>query len=564
VNGDDCEDEFWLRISLSIEATELPSNRAVAKIVIKIYDVQKISSDIWSSWSTCKSGHLSHDTKPSERKLMKKNWLIIVTLLTLISWSSLSMVLAQEDLNCFSIIVGKNASVDGSVLVAHNEDDYGTQIVNHYLVPRQQHAPGETIVCPDGLVLPQVAETYSFIWLEMPGMEFSDSFINEWGVVVASDACSSREDAPELINGGIKYWLRRIVAERARTAREGVRIAGKLISEYGYGSSGRTYIIADANEGWMLAAVKGKHWVAQRVPDDMVAVIPNYYTIGKINLADTLNYYGSPDIIKYALRRGWFEPARDVRFHFAKTYSHPENLKNKGNIHRMWRGVNLLADNTYALSAEFPFAFKPKQKISLSKLQQVLRDHYIGTELDKTNHYRLGNPHQLNGATICASSTQYGFVAQLRHWLPVELGAVLWLAPHRPDCQAFIPWYLGCTQMPAGFAIGNFQTATENHFRPPKSFHARTDSLAFWIFTRLAEKVDENYGQRIVRVQKKWTSLERELLAEQQGFEEKVARALSENPDRGRELLTQYTQKHAATAWKIAKELLRELEPADR
>lgn len=495
---------------------------------------------------------------------MKKIWLISITLLVLNFLLPLAPVFSQADMNCFSIIVGKDASIDGSVLVAHNEDDYGKQIVNHYLVPRQQHATNEAIVCPNGLVIPQVAETYGFLWLEMPGMDFSDSFINEWSVVVASDACSSREDAPELTSGGIQYWLRRIIAERARTAKQGVKLAGKLISEYGYGSSGRTYIIADATEGWMLAAVHGKHWVAQRVPDDMVAVIPNYYTIGQINLTDTVNFCGSPDIIKYAIRRGWFEPGRDVRFHFAKSYSHPSALSNNGNIHRMWRGVNLLADQTYAISAEFPFAFKPKQKISLSKLQQVLRDHYIGTELDKTNHYRLGNPLQLNGATICASTTQYGFVAQLRQWLPVELRAVLWLAPHRPDCQAFIPWYLGCTQMPDGYAIGNFQSALEHHFRVPKSFYEPNDSLAFWPFTRLAEKVDENYGQRIVRVRKRWASLERELLAEQRGFEEKVARALSENPDRGRELLTQYTQKQAATAWKIARELLRKLEPADR
>ncbi|MDZ7318142.1 MAG: C69 family dipeptidase [candidate division KSB1 bacterium] len=494
---------------------------------------------------------------------MKRIFTVFLLIVSFFLLMPTSPIMSQAEMNCFSIIVGKNASADGSVLVAHNEDDFGTQIVNHYLVPRQQHQPNATIVCPNGLVIPQVAETYGFIWLEMPGMEFSDSFINEWGVVVASDACASREDSPELINGGIKYWLRRLIAERARTAREGVKIAGGLISEYGYGSSGRTYIIADANEGWMLAAVHGKHWVAQRVPDDMVAVIPNYYTIGKINLSDTVNYCGSPDIIKYAIRRGWFEPGRDVHFHFAKAYSHPGNLTNNGNIHRMWRGVNLLADKNYQLSDEFPFAFKPKQKISIELLQQVLRDHYIGTELDKTDHYRLGNPYQMNGSTICASSTQYGFIAQLRNWLPVELGAVLWLAQHRPDCQAFIPWYLGCTQLPAGYALGNFQTATEYHFQVPKSFYERNDSLAFWTFTRLAEKVDEHYGQRIVRVQKPWTSLEKTLLAEQKAFEKKVAQIFSEDPARGRELLTEYTHKQATRAWEIARTLLDEFEKSD-
>ena len=315
----------------------------------------------------------------------------------------------EKGFNCFSMLVGKNASADGSVFFAHNEDDGGEQLVNYYKVPRVKHKIGGKIIVKNGVEIPQVPETYSYLWLEMPKMEFSDSYINEWGVAIASDQCTSRETDGELQDGGIAYWLRRLVAERAKTAKQGVKIAGKLIEEYGYASSGRTYVIADRNEGWMLAAVYGKHWVAKRVPDDHVAVIPNYYTIGEINLADTTNFLGAADIIEYAITKGWYDPDIDGKFHFARVYSDSGNLNHNGNIHRMWRGVNFIACNNFAINDSFPFSLKPEKKISLRDLMKVLRDHYEGTELDYSQNYEQGNPYKLNHSTICAGSNQYGF-----------------------------------------------------------------------------------------------------------------------------------------------------------
>ena len=86
-------------------------------------------------------------------------------------------------------------------------------------------------------------------------MDFADSYLNEWGVTIASNACRSREDSTGLTKGGISYWLRRLMAERARTAREAVQIGGELVEKYGYDSSGRTYCIADAQEAWLMAGI---------------------------------------------------------------------------------------------------------------------------------------------------------------------------------------------------------------------------------------------------------------------------------------------------------------------
>ena len=412
---------------------------------------------------------------------MKKRITRLLLLLILLQ-SSTFIVSAQEEeefvLDCFSILVGKDASTDGSVIFGHN-DDTGMSLVNTYKVPRQKHKPGEVIALENGGELPQVAETYSYIWMNMPGKNVCDTYINEHGVTVGSNGCPSKEKNPELTDGGIVYWIRRAVAERVSSAREGVEIAGALIDKYGYASSGRTYIIADTNEGWLLNAVNGKHWVAQRIPDDKIAVIPNYYTIGEIDLSDTKNFLGSPDIIEYAIEQGWYDPAKDGKFHFAKTYSDGGSLRTNDNYNRMWQGVNLVSGKDYEYKSELPAAVKPVHKVSAQNIMAVLRDHYIGTELDKTMNYILGSPYKMNGPTICAGGTQYSTVAHLRNWLPVEIGAIMWVAQYRPDVQAYTPYYSSMQSVPELYGYGDYKIAIGHQYNPPKKIYDRSKEHSF-------------------------------------------------------------------------------------
>lgn len=356
--------------------------------------------------------------------------------------------LAQSDeCNCFSILVGNHASVDGSVLFAHNEDDRGKNLLNWYKVPRLRHDNEKINLFPGGK-LEQVQETNEFIWLEMPGMHFSDSYINEYGVTIASDACLSKEHSAELVNGGIGYHLRRIMAERATSAKNGVKIAGAIIDSLGYTSSDKTYCIADPNEAWMMSIVKGKHWVAQRIPDNHIAIIPNYYTIQEIDLTDTLNFLGSVDIIEYAIEKDWYNPELDGEFNFKEAYGRQSSLDDTKNIARHWGAINLLSSVHFELSDNFPFSLVPKGKVSVQDLMDVLEYHYENTKLADLN---IKSPHEYKTIPICRKDTQYGMIAQLRSWLPSEIGNVLWIAPYRPCSQVFIPWFYGISEVPRQF-----------------------------------------------------------------------------------------------------------------
>ncbi len=237
-------------------------------------------------------------------RLAPNSWRLLLVLIVL-----LSSLTAARAWACYAIIVGRKASADGSVLVAHNEQNGGQRILNFRRVPRLKHPEGSAVRLHHGGSLPQVPETWSFLWSENPGLAFSDGYLNEWGVAIASDGCRTREDdydtlvqRGEIRDGGIGYMLRRLIAERAKTAREGVELAGRLVERFGYVDSGRSYVVADPREEWLFSVVRGRRWVAQRVPDDAVVVLPNIHIIGRVNLDDRANFLGSADLIDYAVK----------------------------------------------------------------------------------------------------------------------------------------------------------------------------------------------------------------------------------------------------------------------
>jgi dipeptidase len=464
----------------------------------------------------------------------------------------------EETGNCFTIFAGKEATADGSVLLAHNEDDHGRLLVNVYRVPAQEHNKNDLVTLKNGATLPQVKSTPAMLWLEIPETEFADAYMNEFGVAVTSNACPSREDKPELTKGGIGFMLRRLIAERAQTARDGVRIAGELISQFGYTASGRTYIIADAKEGWFMHVVKGKHWIARRVPDNEVAVIANYYTIGAVDLNDRNNFQGSPDIIDYALHRGWYNPEKDGSFDFARAYSDPNDLTAMKNILRQWQGTNLLAAKAHKVKERFSFSFKPRRAIRLSDLFRVLRDHYEGTEYDLSDHYKIGSPNSGKNRTICTESTQYAFVAQLRDWLPSEIANAVWICFRRPDTNAFSPWYVSGSQFPDGYCLYNVENALKNHFSPLPPQALEDPNLAFNTYARLSEMVDKHYKSRIEKTLKLWRNHEDFLFKDVKDHEKEFVYLLKTNKVVAKKIIDNYIHNLEYRKWFLALELLRE------
>ncbi|HMA63348.1 MAG TPA: C69 family dipeptidase [bacterium] len=398
-----------------------------------------------------------------------------------------------ENFNCFTILAGREATKSGCVLLAHNEDDYGQQVVNFYKVKSQDFTEKDSITLKNGARLLQEVERNAYVWLQIPGLDFSDSYFNDQGVVIASDGCRSREDRSDLTDGGIGYWLRRLMAERANSARQAVKIGGHLVEKYGYYSSGRSYCIADTAEAWIMAVVKGRRWVARRIPDDHVAVIPNFYTIQDINLNDTLNYLASDDIITYAKKRGWYDPEEDGEFNFRQVYG--AGLDHPSNVNRMGRGVNLLSEKQYEIdsSTRLPFSFQPRKKLSRQDLMKVLRDHYENTELAASNEDSI---HTNKNRPICTRATKYGFVAQLTPKEPLEENSVLWLAPGRSCSMPAIPIYFSIEKFPSELQqFSSPQIALENQYKEFENPYQNNSEHLFVKIIEYCDYYDENYDR---------------------------------------------------------------------
>ncbi len=378
---------------------------------------------------------------------------------------------------CTTIVVGKNATADGSVLLGHNED-WGQYLMPLRWNPREKHQPGETLKLRDGQAIPQVEETYAFIWsaAECNG-------ISELQVAMADDTGSCRKELFQNERGIDLEEFVSLALRRSRTAREAVLIMGGLIEKYGYrshnGIDGDIFSIADPNEGWWMEVAIGGLWVARRVPDDAFVVLANRFRIGEVDLKDPSRFLASPNLIDYAKQKRWYDPAQGP-FDFQRAYGTDEDGRAAYNTRREWRGNELLSGQKF-LEEGNPLTVVPAKRLTPRDLMALLRDHYEGTEYDLTQGYKKGSPHHTSERTICRMATDATTVAHLRGWLPPEIGGVLWLSVGTPCSSVYVPYYLGVLGFPTPYTFLSDEYDRDN---------------AFWVFNSLENLTDWNYAEK--------------------------------------------------------------------
>ncbi|MHC4738072.1 MAG: dipeptidase [Planctomycetota bacterium] len=445
-------------------------------------------------------------------------------------------LLTPAAMGCFAVVVGRKASKDGSVLLGHDEQNGGQRFLNFRKIPRIEYQDDEMVTLRGGAQIPQVKETYSFLWSENPGLAHSDAYFNEWGLAVVSDACPDRDEELEkleaegqLVKGGITYMLRRLIVERARTAREGVEIAGEIIKQVGYPTS-RTLVIADPQEAWLLSISRGKNWVAQRVGDDQVVLLPNVYIIGEINLEDKSSFLSSPGLVDNAIKKGWYNQSDKDPFSFCRAYSQPrERLLDL----RQWRGQSLVTKKRIKEEPDrqLPFSVKPARKLSVKDVIEILRYHGKGG--------------------ICSDIMQEAAVFQLRSNMPAEIGCVYWRCSAEPCTSVLTPWYCGISETPKEYykPVDVIENLTlECHFSESAEKFAPDDEHAWWVFKKLQDAVRTDYEERIEKVRSVWDKFEAELFAEQPAVEKKALKLYRQDKSAAQVYLTKYSRDIALRA----------------
>ncbi len=488
---------------------------------------------------------------------------------------------APEFDSCTSILVGRLASVDGSTMTSHSCDS-GTDRTWMTIVPNMKHKPGEKAKVyyepkrtkgpadPDRLEtgeIPQVAETYAFLNAAYPIMNEHQLAIGETTIGSRRELMSENGiiDAPELY---------RLVLERARTAREAIRVADELTKAYGYNDWGECFTFADPKEVWHFEihgpgkGAKGAVWAARRVPDDEIGVSANAGRIRTLDLANAEFYLASANVTALAEEKGYWSKAGGEPFDFTYAYN-PDSRTSLYCRRREWRVLSLLAPSLRLNpeSENYPFSVKPEKKVGVADLLALFRDTYGGTDYDMTRTLTAVNrkgetlkspvatPFMTGDTlalfrlkrerTICSPAATYLQITQSRDWLPGPLGGIVWLGYDNPATTPHLPFYIGIGQMPASYMVdGRWAFSRE---------------CAWWAFRTVSRLANFRYQEMSRDIEKVWKPIEDKAFADQAAFEKEALELYKKDPKRFRERITSYCHGLAIQAvqayWQLGDDL---------
>ncbi|WP_302331472.1 C69 family dipeptidase [Xylanibacter rarus] len=455
---------------------------------------------------------------------------------------------------CTNFIVGKKASADGSVICSYNADDYGLFIgLCHYPAGKHEKGSVRKIYDWDTNVyhgqIPEAEVTYNVI-----------GNINEYQVSIGETTFGGREELVDT-TGILDYGsLIYIALQRSKTAREAIKVMTTLTDKYGYCSGGETFTICDPNEAWIMEMIgkgpgrKGTVWVAVRIPDDAICAHANQSRIRTFNQKDKKNVMFSKDCITFAREKGWFS-GKDADFSFCEAYAYPDFSGRRFCEARVWSFFNHFSTDMerYLPYAEgkvkdaepMPLWIKPNRKVSVQDIQECMRDHYEGTpfSLDKDLGqgvwnmpyrptpltYKVDGKEYFNERPTSTQQTAFSYVAQLRSWLPRQIGGVLWFGNDDGNMVAYTPVYCGNTSQPECYNT--------------KGADAVTFSMknAFWVCNWVSNMVYPRYSLMFGSLKSVRDSLETSYFSAQAEIERKAMVLYDENPSLAIDFLTDYS-----------------------
>ncbi len=472
---------------------------------------------------------------------------------------------------CTSLLAGRKATVDGSTFITYAADShtlYGTLD----FFPAADYPKGEMIVIRDcdsnkplGMI-PQVSHTYKVV-----------GYMNEHQLSITESTFGGR---PELVDttGLIDYGsLMRLALQRARNAREAIKVMTDLVQKYGYYSSGESFSIADPKEVWILEMIgkgsysKGAVWVAVRIPDDCIAAHANHSRIHQFPLDDPENCIYSPDVISFARERKYFD-GLNSEFSFSSAYAPAGFSELRACDARVWSFFRKYSDDMDQylpyLRGEsekvLPLYIKPDRKLSVQDMKDGMRDHFEGTPFDMTQDVGAGPfkvPYRfrpmsfvvdsieyVNERAIATQQTGFSLVAQQRDWLPAAVGGVLWFGVDDANTSVYVPMYTAAlTETPLCFREGN------------GSLYKISWTSAFWVYNWVANMAYARYNQMIEDIRPLQQQIETAFNEQQVKLEKAVLDIFYDQKEKALATLDEYSRAQAdssTTRWRELGEYL--------
>ena len=481
--------------------------------------------------------------------------------------------------NCTTIMVGRRASSDGSVMTSHSCDgNYRTWLE---IYPHQKFEQGTMHPVYSGMLhteeawdmtkivkkgeIPEVSETYSFLNTAYP-------CLNEKQLAIGETTIYGRE---ELMNADGMFFieeLEKIALQRCKTAREAIELIGKLAEEYGYADLAECITLADPKEVWQLEIAgsgKGKPssiWCAERIPDENVGICANIPRISVIDFKDHDYFMYSTDLQNVARNLGYWDGKEPFKFWKIINGKKPFSIREFYVLSKLAPSLNLSFD-----AEELPFSVKPEKKQSSRDIMKFFRETYEGTQWDATKNLLITvkskdqdgkeTEKQVKTPVICnwmnndiktllneikpgvvdrprtiaIAGCSYSHVIQCRDWLPDEVGAIAWFSFDNPGESPRIPIFSGVLSLPASFNVCGQQ-------------RYRTDA-AIWSFREANKLATVNWSRGRVLIEPAVQEFEDKAFGELPLVEKKVVELVKDGKnEEAKKYVTSYTNSFAGAA----------------
>jgi dipeptidase len=481
--------------------------------------------------------------------------------------------------NCTTIMVGKLASTDGSVMTSHSCDgNYRTWLE---IYPHKKYEPGTVHPVYDGMLhteeawdmtkvilkgnIPEVPETYAFLNTAYP-------CLNEKQLAIGETTIYGRE---ELVNTDGMFLieeLEKIALQRCKTAREAISLIGSLAEEYGYADLAECITLADPKEVWQLEIAgsgKGKPsaiWCAERIPDENVGICANIPRISVVDFKNHDFFMYSHDLQNVAKKLGYWDGKEPLKFWKVINGKKPFSIREFYVLSSLAPSLNLSYD-----AEELPFSVKPEKKQSPRDIMKFFRETYEGTQWDMSKNLlvtikekdkdgkdverQVKSPVISNWMnndlrtlinelkpgtierqrTIAIAGCSYSHVIQCRDWLPDEVGAVAWFSFDNPGESPRIPIFSGVLNLPATFNICG----------QPRY---RTDA-AIWSFRETNRLATVNWLRGRTLIEPAVQEFEDKAFSELPSVEKRVVELVKDGKnDEAKKFVTSYTNSFADAA----------------
>ena len=434
---------------------------------------------------------------------------------------------------CTTILIGKDASYDGSTIIARNEDSANGEFnPKRFIVVKPEDQPRHyrSVLSHVEVDLPEEPLQYTAV----PNADPKEGIWGEAGVNEANVAMSATETlttnervlgadpfvefqpakgcegeegyVPEVPGGIGEEDFVTLVLPYARTAREGVARLGALLEEFGtYEMNGTAF--SDSNEIWWMETVGGHHWIAKRVPDEAYVTMPNQLGIDEFDLEDALgdqvNHMCSADLGEF-IEENHLDLSVETTTPFNPrdafgSHSDSDHVYNTPRAWVMQRFLNPYdevwdgpdADHRPE-SNDIPWARQPERKVTIEDIKYVLSSHYQGTPYDP--YGKLGDEHTRHLYRPIGINRQSQLsVMQIRPYRPQAYRAIQWIAYGSNPFNTLVPFYPNVNETPAYLEDTTPRVTTENFYWESRVIAALCDA-AFADTSNAVERYQQKTG----------------------------------------------------------------------